>query len=337
MIKLLMVDDEPYILEGIRDMLDWTEMGISLMPVCTNAFTALEAMKDDMPDILLADVRMPGMSGLELVERARTFYPDLSCIILSAYDDFDYARRALRAGAEEYLLKPCSLEEIRDTLLRARDCILEKRAELEENAARRREQVVELARQLLEIKPESVGTVTAAQVRTVCRGLQDGMLLQEAMIYLMNHNADGEVQTEWGLTALRSFYMPAEELYAQCAGLLTRLNGDQDKRGTYVQQMKDFVQQHYSMESLSLQYLAENLVFMSADYIGKEFMKATGMKFSAYLLSVRMEQAKYLIITHPEMHAYEIAEQVGLGHNPRYFSQLFRKYTGKTPSEFGGN
>ncbi len=335
MIKLLMVDDEPFIPESIRGMLDWKEMEIKLLPICTNAFSALEVMKDNMPDILLADVRMPGMSGLELIERARTLFPGLSCIVLSAYDDFEYARRAMRAGTEEYLLKPCSLEEIQAALLRARDLILKKRAELSEGASRRREQVFQLAARLTALPPEN-GVITARQVEEVCRGIQDDMLLQEAMIYMMTYN-DKEFQEEWSMHTLRSLYAPMEKLYGHCADMLTRLLGSQDKRGNFVQQMKDYVQRHYGMENLSLQYLADNLVFMSADYIGKEFIKATGMKFSSYLLSVRMEQAKYLIITKPEMHSYEIAEQVGLGHNPRYFSQLFKKYTGVTPSEYGKN
>ena len=73
---------------------------------------------------------------------------------------------------------------------------------------------------------------------------------------------------------------------------------------------------------------------MNADYIGKEFARAEGLKVSGYLTQVRMERAKKLLLAQKEPLIYEIAEQVGLGHNPQYFSQLFRKYTGMTPKEY---
>ena len=70
MYKLLLVDDEQIIREGLARMIDWEGLGLTLTASCSNALAALDSMTDDMPDILLADVRMPGMDGLELVERA---------------------------------------------------------------------------------------------------------------------------------------------------------------------------------------------------------------------------------------------------------------------------
>ena len=336
MLKLLMVDDETFIVESIRGMLNWQEMNITLLPPCVNAFTALETMKDEMPDILLADVRMQGMSGLELVEQARTLNPELYCIVISSYEDFDHAQRAMRAGVEEYLLKPCSLKDIRAVLLRARDRILARREEEEKCAACRREQVEALDAQLLQLKPERQHAITARQVRKACASLTDSQLLQEALICLASRDT-AEAEPPGAPHVPAGQCLPADELYARCAELLTRLADGQDRRGALVQQMKDFVQQHYDMEELSLQYLAENVVFLSADHVGKEFIKATGMKFSAYLLSVRMEQAKRLLAARPALRAYEVAEQVGLGHNPRYFSQLFKKYTGLSPAEYANS
>lgn len=119
MYKLLLVDDEAIIREGIEKMVDWGRLGICLTDSCANAIVALDSMMDDMPDILVTDVRMPGMDGLELVERARRLHPQLRCIILSGYDEFDYARKALQFGVIEYLLKPCSQEELESALDRA--------------------------------------------------------------------------------------------------------------------------------------------------------------------------------------------------------------------------
>ncbi|MBQ8202470.1 MAG: response regulator [Clostridia bacterium] len=335
MMKLLLVDDESMILDGIVGMVDWKRMGISVSAACESALMALECMKDDMPDILLADVKMPGMSGLELVEHARTLYPGLQCIILSAYDDFDFARRAMRAGVLEYLLKPCSQDEIEAALVRACNMVRLEQERLETRSTQRRERIMQLVERLKRIKPDHRGNIEAAQVREVCAGLTDETLLQEAMIYLVAHSVEGAAQAEWSLRTVKDLYTPEAELYRYSAQALTQMFGHTETRHSFVYQMQSFINEHFSMENLSLQYMADHLVYMSADYIGREFTHVTGMKFSAYLLSVRMEHAKHLITTHPDMHTYEIAEQVGLGHNPRYFSQLFRKYTGMTPSDFG--
>lgn len=335
MVKLMLVDDEPLILNGIIKMLRWDALQISVSAACSNALSSLEIMRDDMPDILMADVKMPGMSGLELVEQARMLNPALRCIMLSAYDDFDYARRAMRAGAIEYLLKPCSQEEIEGVLIRARDAVQAEQNLRQESIAQRRERIMTLAEQLGKLLPERNGSITDTQVREVCAAVQGESLLQEAMTYLVTHSVQGLAQAEWSLRTVKNLYASEQEIYASSAHALSQLRTAQESKRGFVQQMQDFVMTHYSMESLSLQYLSEHLVYMSADYIGKEFTHATGMKFSAYLLSVRMEQAKLLLTSQPDLHTYEIAERVGLGHNPRYFSQLFRKYTGMTPSEFG--
>lgn len=119
MFKLLLVDDELIIREGLQRMIDWERLGMTLTASCSNAIAALDSMMDDMPDILVTDVRMPGMNGLELVERAMALHPQLQSIILSGYDTFEYARQALKSGVCEYLLKPCSQEEMEEALKRA--------------------------------------------------------------------------------------------------------------------------------------------------------------------------------------------------------------------------
>lgn len=119
MYKLLLVDDEQIIREGIERMIDWNRLNITLTASCPNAIAALDSMTDDMPDILLTDIRMPGMDGLELVERAVSLHPMLQTIILSGYDTFQYAQQAVKSGVMEYLLKPCSKADLENALERA--------------------------------------------------------------------------------------------------------------------------------------------------------------------------------------------------------------------------
>ena len=119
MYKLLLVDDEPIIREGLERIIDWEKLDLKLTASCPNAIAALDSMTDDMPDILLTDIRLPGMTGLELVQRAVTLHPMLQTLILSGHDTFQYAQQALKYGVIEYLLKPCSQTEMEEALLRA--------------------------------------------------------------------------------------------------------------------------------------------------------------------------------------------------------------------------
>ena len=94
MYKLLLVDDEPIIREGLERIIDWEKLDLKLTASCPNAIAALDSMTDDMPDILLTDIRLPGMTGLELVQRAVTLHPMLQTLILSGHDTFQYAQQA---------------------------------------------------------------------------------------------------------------------------------------------------------------------------------------------------------------------------------------------------
>jgi len=85
---------------------------------------------------------------------------------------------------------------------------------------------------------------------------------------------------------------------------------------------------------LSLKWLAENYLYMNVDYLSRQFINKTGEKFSSYLNRTRMEKAKKSLLQYDGNKIYMVAEKVGCGHNPRYFSQIFKKYTGMTPSQY---
>ncbi len=87
-------------------------------------------------------------------------------------------------------------------------------------------------------------------------------------------------------------------------------------------------------EYLSLKWLAENYLFISVGYLSKQFVKEEGERFSDYLNRIRMEEAKKLLALYSNDNIKDIAKQVGFGSNPHYFSQVFKKYVGCTPSEY---
>ncbi len=109
MYKMIMVDDEPWALRGIRDIIDWKSYGFTDIRTFGNPIEALEAIQKDCPDVVCTDVRMSGLSGLELMERYHKVGVGPLFVVISAYAEFEYAKRAMDSGAFSYILKP--LEE----------------------------------------------------------------------------------------------------------------------------------------------------------------------------------------------------------------------------------
>lgn len=333
MYKLLLVDDEDIIREGIRSMVDWQGLGIVVTGSCPNAFAALDSMTDDMPDILMTDVRMPGMSGLELTERALQLHPQLQTLILSGYGEFEYARQAMRWGVKEYLLKPCARAEMEQALTRTCRLIDRQRQHVLQFIGERQEHVRLLAEKLNTLRAGHLDSAALErQVSELARMTPDPSAMREALFRVVT----GGAPAGWGFTVIQEALAQPEQLMPLTVRTLLRLREESDDMRGFVQRMAAYIDEHYGDETLSLQHMADHVVFMNADYIGREFARCMGEKFSAYLLKVRMEHAKALMNASPDLRSYEIAERVGLGNNPHYFSQLFRKYTGLPPTEYRG-
>ena len=116
--KLLIADDEPLIRRGISS-LDWEKIGITVCAVANNGKEAIDLASLHIPDLVLADIRMPIVNGLDMAERVLAQNKKCKIIFLSGYEDFAYAKRALHMGAFDYILKPASPEEILETCRRA--------------------------------------------------------------------------------------------------------------------------------------------------------------------------------------------------------------------------
>lgn len=118
---ILIVDDEPITRNGLKTSIDWDSLGLNILGMMEDAESALPEIGIKKPEILLTDVRMPGMDGLELAQKAKAILPDLKTIFISGYDDVNYIRSALKMGAYDYILKPIDLSELTACLGRVID------------------------------------------------------------------------------------------------------------------------------------------------------------------------------------------------------------------------
>lgn len=129
MIKVLIVDDEFRVCQLICNLIDWGSLDMQIIGVAHNGIEARELARETVPDLVITDIRMPGCTGLELVEQLREIYRSVSFIIISGYTNFEYTRLAIQYGVSDYLLKPIDKEELLATVTRIRHEIEARRRE----------------------------------------------------------------------------------------------------------------------------------------------------------------------------------------------------------------
>ncbi len=116
MLKLLIVDDEAKICKVIRHLIVWEEMGVEVTGECRNVPEAIARIREEQPDIVITDIRMPGYNGIELIRQMKEAYPKIHFIIISGYSQFEYAHNAIKYGVDDYLLKPIKKKELVQTI-----------------------------------------------------------------------------------------------------------------------------------------------------------------------------------------------------------------------------
>lgn len=134
LLKLVIVDDEPILLKGLIDTYDWKKMGFEVVGFAQNGQQALEVIEKTQPQVVLTDIRMKQMSGLDVIEQVSKKKQDCLFVVLSAYRDFEYAQAAIELGAFAYLLKPIEEEKLYDTMRGAYKSVIDKMQKTEINA-----------------------------------------------------------------------------------------------------------------------------------------------------------------------------------------------------------
>lgn len=127
MYKVMLVDDEKLILQGLKNIINWSDLGQEVVHLAETGIEALEKFEHEPVDIVITDINMPGLTGLELIKSIKKLNKEVKFIILSGYDEFSYAKEAIKYGVENYILKPVNEDELEEALIEVGNKIKEKK------------------------------------------------------------------------------------------------------------------------------------------------------------------------------------------------------------------
>lgn len=346
--KVLIVDDDLAVryLYGILKC--WSECGFQLAAEAKNGREALSLLDKEHFDLMITDIRMPGIDGLELLEEIRERGLDLFVIIASSYNEFEYARKGLRLGAIDYVVKPITEEMLKEVLLRAATFIEERirreagrrAAEEKEQDAMRLYQPVEKVKQLYEaILHENADSLKENYVLPFVRHIGELFNWDDEKTSHILYNAVSEVwdrlcsDYRWlPLICPFSISVQTAENFPDTIFMLKRISerfGLKHKDGL-LNKVCTLVLENIK-RGITVEQAAD-LLHMNKDYLGKVFKQKTGMSFGLYVRKLKVEYAKELLKS-GKYRSYEVAGQLGYS-TPDYFTRIFREETGMTPSEY---
>lgn len=333
MYRLIIADDENIELVGLSHFIDWQRIGFTIVGLFNDGSDVMEYLKHSEADVILTDMRMCEVSGLELADYVRSHFPDIEIVILSAYSDFEEVRGALKRKLFDYLLKPVSKDELL-SVFSALKQTLDKRSSEAVNAAinQKKNNVIKY---ILNGDPENAETecsdflafVPSPLMRSVTRDLFCDVYstLDNTMklppVLAINHllSMVNEVPDN-------DFVPSIKKMVCELSSLVQNTSNT-----NIVESVIAFVDEHIA-ETFSIDDIAKSL-FFSSSYISHEFKRLTGESLSNYIIRTRMKKAMDILSSNSDISIQKLSIMIGY-HDGRYFQKAFKKYTGKSPREW---
>lgn len=363
MIKVFLVEDEAIIRRGIRDHIDWEGNGFAFVGEAGDGEYAYPMILKTEPDLLITDVKMPFMDGLELSRLVKKALPQTKIVILSGYSEFDYAKEGIKIGISDYLLKPITSSALVEALRKVAEEIREDRekSRLLERYFVSYEKYTEfldktdysgMNRKLIEdfLKLGSVdecGRFVDEYFEAVGENNYQSLLLRQYMAmdiffcvqeFLKGIKVGAEDIPE-GQKDIKEIPKAVGSVEATVAylkrlfefALTMRDKVSNDRYGSLIAEAKDYIAGNFGRSDFSLNMISTH-IGVSPSYFSSIFKQETGQSFVEYLTKVRIDKACELLKC-TTLRTAEIGERVGYN-DPHYFSATFKKTTGQSPKEF---
>jgi two-component system response regulator YesN len=381
--NILIADDENVIRQGVKRTLNhhFPDCRVHL---AASPEEAVQALRSQPIDIVLTDVLMPGMTGLELMNISRKRHPHVRWIVISAHSEFAYAQEAVRLGARDYILKPVGKERLIELIGSLREELQRESAQsveaklLRSNLKYLREAVFQRWALGLDIGSIDLQTflqqhpefdLIMVRMNSDRKVHLEHFIIENVLSELIELNGNGFVasldsHSLLGLVTLKSgveiaavsealrkhllryLKVPFQVLLSQHIADVRLVPGEvrRMRQACELQVYEHFERGGASAIDIALQYMnsrfheelslekVASVVFLNPVYFSQLFKQKTGQGFKEYVIQLRLERAKQLLLD-PRMKLADIAERIGY-QDVRHFTQLFRKKYALTPTEY---
>lgn len=360
-LSVVIIDDEPWTREAVKHLGQWKELGLSIIGEASDGDLGLEMVRELRPDIILTDVRMPYLNGIDLVRTLRAENNDAEVIFFSGYDDSAYIRSALRLGASDYLLKPIKPDELNERLKTCTEAIRRARAEktganaviteapgfinaswakpfyqlcTDLQLALQSGEMIAIEKKLAEIRAlltQNEGDTPHSSALIQIYYAMMGILQQ--YISKSGYSVD-EVFGKSNMSFVfgrdstsEQLFRYTKELWSIAVVRISDLTRNSVKLN--LDMVREFVKENYA-RGITLEETATHF-FVTREYLSKVYKMKFGEGFTEYVTKLRMERALRL------MGEYDIAiKDIGpaVGYfDTAHFYRVFKKHFGFTPGQ----
>jgi len=355
MLKVFLVEDEVVVREGIKNNIDWAGNGYDFCGEASDGELAFPMIQKLQPDIVITDIKMPFMDGLELSRMIKAQYPSIEIIILSGHQEFAYAKEAIKIGVSRYLSKPINGEMLlREVNALARK-IEEERAEAQKEApienfdmgvVNPKQMDRDKVRNFLKVGSlDEVDSFVASFFNNLeGRALESTIFRQYLIMDIYFAVMEFVEELSLDKEQIEAFdvgngrFAGVDEVSAYVARIIRqaitlREGNAVDRHADVVERVCAYIEENYANDELTLNTVAAYVNF-SANHLSGVFAQKTGKPFIKYLTDFRMNKAKELLRC-TGMRSSEVSLAVGYK-DPHYFSSLFKKTQGMTPTQYRG-
>nr|MBC9200637.1 response regulator [Paenibacillus sp. PL91] len=353
--KVLIVDDEPWAREVIKALVDWDRLGLAIAGEAEDGSQALHFIKEHKPQIVITDMRMPGLDGVEFLKALNEQFPSIKIIVMSGYDDFVYLKQAIRSRAVEYLLKPVDETELNEALHK---CIFELENEKQTVHTASRSPIVFPNAQsmdrygglrkrvfgtLFELsKPallQALDKLEALLEDTFSNGIDSALLAKIGDDFLrmlaefVSENgtdfeaADLELENSKRYENVSDLMRTVANAYGAVIDKMESIR--KSKNRLVILEVQHYIDQHY-MDPISLETVAYQF-YVTKEHLSRAFKSTIGENLTEYMTRKRMEKAKQLLMQ-SDVSIKQAAQMTGYS-ELAYFHRVFKKHFGVTPGE----